>query len=204
MKNHKYVLLLLSMMIDAAFASELPEDNALVALSQYQGVSGEFVQRVLDANGETITRTSGQFAIRKPSLLRWHITQPDRQLIIVNETDLWQFDQDLHTVIRRPAPDQETLPLQLLTAEPEQLAAAYTLTPTAQGVRLTARSANPYFVSLEVGRWLDQGTSLIIEDSIDQRVIIELTVTDLHAPDADLFTFAPPDDVEWLEGSPNR
>ena len=72
-------------------------DAALVGKIQahYQGVStlsGEFTQVLLHKESGSRTEQAGKLAFRKPLLVRWEVTTPKREeLIVVNAKELWDY-----------------------------------------------------------------------------------------------------------------
>ena len=72
--------------------------DVLAIFSERQGMSGQFIQRIVTPEGELLETSEGQFSLLRPHFMRWQIESPDQQLLIVNENTLTQIDWDLEVV----------------------------------------------------------------------------------------------------------
>lgn len=93
---------ILGLFLGLAFILALPatssaESDALVRKIQerYQGVnnlSGEFSQKLLHKESESTTEQAGKLTFQKPLLVRWEVTTPKREeLIVVNSKEVWDY-----------------------------------------------------------------------------------------------------------------
>ncbi|HHJ15553.1 MAG TPA: outer membrane lipoprotein chaperone LolA [Gammaproteobacteria bacterium] len=55
----------------------------------------QFVQTVVDSNGEQVQDSKGEVWIEKPGRFRWDYRTPYRQLIVADGKRLWTWDEDL-------------------------------------------------------------------------------------------------------------
>jgi outer membrane lipoprotein carrier protein len=55
-------------------------------LAPISSLSAQFEQRIIDANGLELQRSSGQFQVAKPNSLRWIVEQPMPQQVISDGT----------------------------------------------------------------------------------------------------------------------
>lgn len=83
-------------------------DDALVGKIQahYQKVSslsGEFKQVLVHKESGSRTEQAGKLAFRKPLLVRWEVTTPKREeLIVVNANELWDYIPGEEIVYKYP------------------------------------------------------------------------------------------------------
>lgn len=67
-------------------------------LNKTQSLQGQFEQITRDQDGQVVEENSGNFAIKRPGLLRWHIVEPFEQLLVSDGESLWVYDPDLEQV----------------------------------------------------------------------------------------------------------
>jgi len=71
-------------------------------LDQAQTLTARFSQLTLDGSGTQLQETSGEMALKRPGLFRWHTDAPLEQLLVSNGETVWLYDPDLKQVtIRR-------------------------------------------------------------------------------------------------------
>ena len=199
MRGRRCLRLLLVLLIGIFGAVPINAD-VLDDIAGRAGFTGSFEQQVFDTSDVLLATSEGEFAVLRPSAFRWEVQAPDQQLLIINEGVLWQYDRDLETVIRRPAPEGEASPLQLLTADRNALEARYQIAPVEEGLELTPLQRNDLFQRLVIAATAPQRLSLTITDALDQRIVIQLALDGEPSPSPALFEFEPPEGVEWLEG----
>ena len=95
------MLLLAALACSPVFAHA--DDEAAVKrltglLDQAQTLSGRFSQLTLDGSGTQLQETSGQMALKRPGLFRWHTDAPQEQLLVSNGQKVWLYDPDLMQV----------------------------------------------------------------------------------------------------------
>lgn len=64
-------------------------------LSQTHSMQANFIQTVTNGKGEVINTTSGEMYVARPNQFRWETTNPNKQIIVANEKELWIYDEDL-------------------------------------------------------------------------------------------------------------
>lgn len=93
------VLLSLGSLLLSAQTSATSAVESLVAqLSPVDALSGHFSQIQKDAEGEVLSRSSGDFVMQRPGLLRWETTEPFPQLLVTDGDRVWLYDEDLEQV----------------------------------------------------------------------------------------------------------
>jgi len=71
-------------------------------LDQAQTLTARFSQLTLDGSGTQLQEASGEMALKRPGLFRWHTDAPLEQLLVSNGETVWLYDPDLKQVtIRR-------------------------------------------------------------------------------------------------------
>ncbi len=84
--------------------------------------SAKFQQNLKNEKGEVLEETTGAIAWRRPSALRWQITAPIEQTILVNKNRYHQYDSDLDQLIIEPLNSEAAaIPNLLLSGDTEGL-----------------------------------------------------------------------------------
>ena len=159
-------------------------------------LAGTFTQQLLDENEQLLTLSTGQFALLRPYYFRWDIKEPGRQLLVGDGEYLWQYDQDLDTVLRRPLADQLSSPLGVLLASEGDLEQAYEVTRQGATLRLTPRGNDPLFTSISVDFNGEVPGTLTLKDSLGQTIVLTLDISPDSKPRVEDFNFRPPSDAD--------
>ena len=173
-----------------------------VSLLPTEGLSGSFKQRIEDTQGNLLSESRGQFALRKPHFFRWSIQEPGQQLLVADGRWLWQYDLDLETVSRQPMELDGNAPLRLLTQSLANLEGDYSLQWNENVLTLTPLNPNPAFQAM--GVHYDNGVPqrLTIDDSLGQTVDILFVVDAKGVPPLSTFEFEPPADIDVYTQEP--
>lgn len=87
-------------------------------LSRSAYFQADFKQVIRDADGEVIDQAVGDVWLSRPSKLRWDITEPLEQTLIVSDDQFFQYDQDIDQLIIEPLSDQlSAMPVLLLSGD---------------------------------------------------------------------------------------
>ena len=101
--------------------NDLPDNHSealanLLSRSAY--FQADFKQVIHDADGEVIDQAVGHVWLSRPSKLRWDITEPLEQTLIVSDDQFFQYDQDIDQLIIEPLSDQlSAMPVLLLSGD---------------------------------------------------------------------------------------
>lgn len=170
-------------------------------LEGQDSASGSFLQEIYDEQGELLERSGGHYAVLKPHFFRWEIDTPDRQLLLLNNGQLWHYDRDMATVTRRAADNQQLTPLQLLGADAARLADKFQVQDLGgQRYRLTPTYESAGFAQIEM-HW--DGEALVMMEVLDaggQRMTLQLSPrkpAEHLTPDD--FTFDVPEGVDFYD-----
>lgn len=109
-------------------------------LSGLQNFTAKFEQSVFDAEQHLLQQSSGELAIARPNKLRWHVTQPDEELLISDGSSLWLYNPFLEqaTVYDLEQAIAQS-PFMLLTSEDDAIWADYLISKQAAGFRITPK-----------------------------------------------------------------
>ena len=150
--------------------------DVLAIFSERQGMSGQFIQRIVTPEGELLETSEGQFSLLRPHFMRWQIESPDQQLLIVNENTLTQIDWDLEVVSTRVMTPENRSALDWLMAPAEELQQTFDITRSSRQATLIPREQISAFRRLEIEfeagslRW-----ELSLTDSAGQILTVTLT-----------------------------
>ena len=184
------VFICLLCVIDTAAA------DVLEVFSERQGMSGQFMQRIVTPEGELLETSEGRFSLLRPHFMRWQIESPDRQLLIVKEGALTQIDWDLEVISSRVMTPENRSALDWLMAPTDELQRTFDITSSFGQSILTPREPMSAFERLEIEfeaaslRW-----ELSLTDSAGQILKVSLTEEPDLMPIPSDFT-APPTEFE--------
>ena len=89
-----FIIFLFSLPLSANSDSEFSN-----ILNEMNSLTGNFKQKVLDPNGETLQEVSGQFFFKKPNLFKWDYLEPSKSQLISDGELLYLYDPDLKQVV---------------------------------------------------------------------------------------------------------
>jgi outer membrane lipoprotein-sorting protein len=124
--------------------------DVLVVFSERQGMSGQFIQRIVTPEGELLETSEGQFSLLRPHFMRWQIESPDQQLLIVNENTLTQIDWDLEVVSTRAMTSENRSALDWLMAPARELEQTFDISSSSRQATLIPREQISAFERLEI------------------------------------------------------
>ena len=165
-----------SVFVCLLFVAGTAAADVLQVFSERQGMSGQFIQRVLTPEGELLETSEGQFSLLRPHFMRWQIESPDQQLLIVNDNTLTQIDWDLEVVSSRAMTPDNRSALDWLMAPAEELQQTFDITRSSRQATLIPREQISAFQRLEIEfeavslRW-----ELSLTDSAGQILTVTLT-----------------------------
>jgi outer membrane lipoprotein carrier protein len=181
----------------------LADDTALETLQQrlagMHALRGSFEQRVVSATGAELERSSGTLSLLQPDFFRWHILQPDEQLLLAAGGNLWHYDVELETVTRRDIPvDSPYSPLAILGGDSERLGNHYSVESTGeQAWRLVPTFAEPDFTAIVLRFDGAVPVSMEVTDQLERTTLISFGGLEINPPLAPAdFDFSPPPGVD--------
>jgi len=168
---------------------------------------GDFEQALVDADGQTVEKTSGTLEIQRPGQFRWSYIDPYEQWLIADGMNIWSYDVDLAQVTVKPQADAlANTPALLLGGSAAALEqfnyeGSYSEAGTTW-VRLAPKNTDSGFVRVELG-FIDEVLSrMVFFDSLEQTTLVEMYNVAVNEPiDPTRFDFDAPDYVDVV-GSP--
>lgn len=101
-------------------------DKLVQLLAQSQFYQAKFSQLVRNSEGEIIDQSRGAMLLARPDKLRWDITAPLEQTIIVNGDQYFQYDSDIDQLIIEQLSDQlSAMPVLLLSGDSSAIAQSF-------------------------------------------------------------------------------
>ncbi len=89
--------------------------------SLIKSLKGNFLQTVYNKEFALISSTSGNFVFQHQKKLRWHTTTPNEQILLLNNSELWQIDTELEQAVLQENKDFSKTPLYWLINKPSSM-----------------------------------------------------------------------------------
>ena len=188
----------------------------MAKLAHLDYFSADFSQKVVSDSGEVLEQSSGKLAISKPNLASWHTLSPDELAIVSDGQDVWFYNPWIEqvSVYALSAAIAKT-PILLLTSKEESLWEQYTVIKTiaTETDKNTDKDSDRFVISAKDVNSQIKSLTLVFDSSSDnsdgklkqfsfldatgQLSHIKLTnFDDKNTPQASLFKFVVPDDVQ--------
>jgi outer membrane lipoprotein carrier protein len=168
---------------------------------------GDFEQALIDADGQTVERTTGTLEIQRPGQFRWSYIDPYEQWLIADGMNIWSYDVDLAQVTVKPQADAlANTPALLLGGSAAALEqfnyeGSYKEADTTW-VRLAPRNTDSGFIRVELGFIDDVLSRMVFFDNLEQTTLVGMHNVAVNEPiDPARFDFDAPDHVDVV-GSP--
>ncbi len=160
------------------------QDDSVALSALLAGTStlqASFDQRVESADGQLLDESAGMIYLSKPSQLRWDVTEPLEQQIVVDGETYYQYDRDLDQLVIDQLDQQlSALPQILLSGEQDTIDQHYAVralaaSDTGQAFELRPLATEGLFQRLLLG--FEAGTlrSLKVEDDLQQMTHFEFS-----------------------------
>lgn len=109
-------------------------------LAPINTLSGHFTQLTVGSSGQTLQQSTGEMALRRPGLFRWHADQPEEQLVVSDGKQVWLYDPDLQQVTRRKLDQRiSQTPALLLSGDVTQISRDFDISYGENGALVTFR-----------------------------------------------------------------
>ena len=201
-----------------AMVAAVPAQAALPAALQtfvagLTSFSAEIEQHVRDAGGHDVAAGRGTLSVQRPGRFRWEYRPATSangladggQLLLADGRNLWLYERDLaQATVRDAGSTESAAPMLLLSGDPAQIEAAFTLTaePDHDGLRWVAvqpRAAAADFARAELAFRGPDLVRMIISDKIGQLTTLVITRSQRNPRlDPGLFRFTPPAGVDVI------
>lgn len=104
MANIKNIFIVFSLLVFSSAACSGEGQKLLDNFyKEVKSIRADFLQVLLDSNGEIIQESSGKVVILRPDKFRWDYKEPFPQLIIADGKKFWIYDSELEQVTVRSA-----------------------------------------------------------------------------------------------------
>jgi len=163
-------------------------------LATIDGFSADFIQRVIDSEGQVIANGEGQLTVEKPNKVNWHTTSPDETLIIANGETLWFYDPFIEQVSVYDF-DQAlaNTPILLLSSNNETLWDGYRVIQVESSFVIESLDEQSHVKSLQLKFDNERLDQLLIFDATGQVSEITLAMRGSSASKATIYDFSIPE-----------
>jgi outer membrane lipoprotein carrier protein len=194
-----WLTLLLCLVAGQAYADALQSlSQSLAKISSYRA---QFQQQILDQDKDLVQQSEGILMAARPGKLRWESLAPFAQLIVVDGSQVWRYEEDLQQVVVSPYNDDlGGTPALLLSGDIASIGARYKVAEVDDGqFELTPRNQQSLFRAMQVNVKNGRLTRLVLEDTLGQTTQLEFTAIELNPGiDPGLFNFVVPEGVDVL------
>jgi len=200
----RIVLLLVACISQRVFADDLLTDY-FAGLNTFQS---QFLQTVIDSDGQQVQRSEGTVWIHKPGRFRWDYQTPYRQLIVADGQQLWTYDEDLEQATVKPVDDAlSSTPAMLLSGfRPLSDVMTWRQSGTENGERwfsLDPKQPDSAVEKVRIGFQNDQLSIIEVTDSFGNHTRIQFSdIKRNQVIDRGLFKLELPPDTDIIGDSP--
>jgi outer membrane lipoprotein carrier protein len=86
-----------------------------------ESLKANFTQTTYSDTHSLLSTTSGTLTFKRPQRLRWHTAQPNEQILLLNNDELWLVDTELEQASLQQIQDLSQTPLYWLINKPSTL-----------------------------------------------------------------------------------
>lgn len=195
-----------------AFADEQASDNLIKSLQKIETFKAHFVQKIRDANGQHVSKTSGEMIVRRPGKFYWKSQSPDPILVVADGKHLWTYDIDLAQVTKQELKQAlGNSPANLLAGELSTLKDNFTITNAKKNQCKSKSSDECYmlhphnkeasFADIIIGFTNGKLIEIRMRDSLGQDVYTLFSQVQINQNvENKLFNFVPPKGVDVIHG----
>lgn len=198
MKNWLIVLLFSMTTAFTSMVFAAPKDELNTRLSQNDGFSAQFTQKVISPEGEILLDGKGSADISRPSLFRWKTSSPDETLLISDGKSVWYYSPFVEqvTILSQEQATAQT-PFVLLTRNRASDWGHYNVTQSQDMFTLKPISTDTTVGTFQIkitSKGVVQEFNVIEQDG--QQSQFSFTHFSMKKPAASLFHFTVPKGVE--------
>ncbi|WP_420538451.1 outer membrane lipoprotein chaperone LolA [Marinobacter subterrani] len=180
-------------------------DELASLLESYESYQADFLQIVVNGEGNKVQETSGSLKAKRPGLFYWETSAPLSQFIVSNGETVEVYDPDLEQVTIHNLDDRvQSTPALLLSGEVGNLEETYRVSGRrigehTQEFTLEPRSPDSLFTSLQLTFFKGELQEMRMRDSLSQLSILSFDHIRLNEPvEASAFTLDYPEGVDII------
>lgn len=163
---------------DAASESRDAAAQLASVLKSYESYQADFIQIVVNENGNRVQETRGALKAKRPGLFYWETSAPLSQFIVSDGETVEVYDPDLEQVTIHNLDERvQTTPALLLSGEVDNLEETYNVSLKAIGdntreYTLEPKSPDSLFVSLRLTFFKGELQEMRMQDSLSQLSVL--------------------------------
>ncbi len=171
--------------------------QSLANISSYRA---GFQQHIYDQDGDLVQQSEGTLMAARPGKLRWESQAPFAQLIVVDGSQIWRYEEDLQqVVVSRYSDDLGSTPALLLSGDIDSIGARYEVAKVDDQFELLPRNEQSLFRKMRVKITDGKITRLLLEDTLGQTTSLTFSAIELNPKIApERFEFVVPEGVDVL------
>ncbi|WP_407656836.1 outer membrane lipoprotein chaperone LolA [Marinobacter gudaonensis] len=184
---------------------KLGADELARVLESYQSYQADFIQIVVNENGNRVQETRGSLKAKRPGMFYWETSAPLSQFIVSDGDTVEVYDPDLEQVTVHDLDDRvQSTPALLLSGEVDDLEKTYRVSGRSMGEHtreytLEPRSPDSLFTSLRLTFFDGELQEMRMQDSLGQLSILSFDDIRLNEPvEASAFTLEYPEGVDII------
>lgn len=182
-----------------------PQDKDLYnILNGLHTMQADFVQIVANDSG-TMQQSSGNMALQRPGKFRWELLNPSKQVIVVNNSNVFIYDYDLNQISKQKIDRKQTSnPAILLSGSMKDLQDDFKINRLQKREKgdwfeLTPRAKDSLFQKIQLQFIDNKLNAMYITDNLEQETTITFINVKVNEVLSDkVFTFVPPKGVDLI------
>jgi outer membrane lipoprotein carrier protein len=216
-----FVAILIGKLLFAAFllftaknalaAPPVASDELAQLLNNIRIMQATFEQYLINNQNTIIgAKTKGKMKLMRPGKFRCEITEPNKQLILINQNDHWVYDADLEQLVKHRANYHNSLnPAMLLSSRLDTLKKLFTIirlrtrsrtSNKERWFKLTPKTPENSYQWIKIHFVSGKLDKMQIVDNLGQKSVINFNNLILNTPlTPKIFTFTPPSDTDVFE-----
>jgi outer membrane lipoprotein carrier protein len=174
-------------------------------LSDFKTLQANFVQTLINENGEELERTEGILYLQQPGKLHWEYKTPYAQKVISNGDVLWVFDEDLEQLTIREMGDAiDQTPAGIILGK-NDIAEHFIqvnmgVIESYDWIELTPKNLEAQYKNIRLGFEGSRLGMMIIVDNLGQTTRIDFSDVKKNTElSSALFEFEIPDNVDVID-----
>jgi outer membrane lipoprotein carrier protein len=180
-------------------------DELASLLEGYESYQADFIQIVVNENGNKVQETRGTLKAKRPGLFYWETSAPLSQFVVSNGETVEVYDPDLEQVTIHNLDERvQSTPALLLSGEVDNLEETYRVSGRKVGEHtreftLEPKSPDSLFTSLRLTFYKGELQEMRMQDSLSQISILSFDRIRVNEPvEASVFTLEYPEGVDII------